>query len=114
MAKFATLFTEDEIVQPLVAQITWSHHVVLMDKVKDREVYLWYTGAAIKSGWSKNVLIHQIECGLYARQTQSEKISDFESRLPSPKSELAVQTMKDPYNFDFIPFREDMVERDIL
>ena len=59
------------------------------------------------------MLVHQIESGLYQRQALAEKISNFENRLPSPQSELAVQTMKDPYIFDFIPFKEDMVERDI-
>ena len=43
----------------------------------------------------------------------AKKIANFEERLPSPQSELATQTMKDPYVFDFIPFKEDMVERDI-
>lgn len=50
-----------------------------------------------KNGWSHNVLIHQIESGLYERQAIADKISNFESRLASPQSELAVQTMKDPY-----------------
>ncbi len=59
------------------------------------------------------MLVHQIESGLYQRQVLAEKVSNFESRLPSPQSELAAQTMKDPYIFDFIPFKEDMVERDI-
>ena len=68
---------------------------------------------AAKNGWSRNVLVHQIESGLYRRQVLAEKVSNFENRLPSLQSELAVQTMKDPYIFDFIPFKEDMVERDI-
>ena len=84
-----------------------------MDKVKDPEVRLWYTQKTIENGWSHNVLIHQIESGLYQRQALTDKVSNFERRLPSPQSELAVQTMKDPYIFDFIPFKEDMVERDI-
>ena len=46
--------------------------------------------------------------GFYEREVIAEKISNFESRLPSPQSELAIQTMKDPYIFDFIPFREDI------
>ena len=58
-------------------------------------------------------MIHQIESGLYQRQVMANKVTNFEYRLPSPQSELAVQTMKDPYVFDFIPFREDMLERDI-
>ena len=66
-----------------------------------------------ENGWSRNVLVHQIESRLYQRRVLAEKVSNFESRLPSPQSELAVQTMKDPYIFDFIPFKEDMIERDI-
>ena len=62
---------------------------------------------------SRNVLIHQIESRLYERQVVAGKVSNFEHRLASPQSELAVQTMKDPYIFDFIPFSEDMLERDI-
>ena len=59
------------------------------------------------------MLVHQIESGLYERQAIAQKISNFENLLPAPQSELAMQTMKDPYVFDFIPFKEDMVERDI-
>lgn len=58
-------------------------------------------------------LVHQIESGLYERQAVPQKVSNFEKLLASPQSELATQTMKDPYVFDFIPFKEDMVERDI-
>ena len=113
MAKFAQLFPDAEFVQALLAQITWYHNIALMDKVKDADAYLWYAVQTAKNGWSRNVLVHQIESGLYQRQALAEKISNFEHRLPSPQSELAVQTMKDPYIFDFIPFKEDMVERDI-
>ena len=84
-----------------------------MDKVKDTKVALWYAEQTANHGWSRNVLVHQIESGLYERQVIANKKTNFENRLASPQSELAVQTMKDPYVFDFIPFREDMVERDI-
>lgn len=67
----------------------------------------------IENGWSHSVLIHQLESRLYERQVRVDKISNFQSQLPSPQSELAVQTMKDPYIFDFISFKEDMIERDI-
>ena len=59
------------------------------------------------------MLIHQIETNLYARQVLADKVSNFPDRLASPQSELATQMMKDPYVFDFIPFRTDMIERDI-
>ena len=113
MAKFAAMYPDAEFVQQVVAQIPWGHNVVLLDKVADAEERNWYIEACRKNGWSRNVLVHQIESGLYQRQALAEKISNFERRLPSPQSELAVQTMKDPYIFDFIPFKEDMVERDI-
>lgn len=113
MAKFAAMFENAEIVQAVLAQLTWYHNMALMDKAQDTEQYVWYAQETIKNGWSRNVLVHQIESGLYERQAIAEKISNFENRLASPQSELAVQTMKDPYIFDFIPFKEDMVERDI-
>ena len=84
-----------------------------MDKVKGKEVSIWYAKETVKNGWSRNVLVHQIESGLYERQVTAHKISNFENLLPVAQSELALQTMKDPYVFDFIPFKEDMVEREI-
>lgn len=113
MAKFATEYPNFEFVQQVVARIPWGHNIVLMDKVSDYTVKKWYAEESIKNGWSRNVLVHQIESGLYGRQVAVEKISNFKKLLPAPQSELAEQTMKDPYIFDFIPFKEDMVERDI-
>ena len=113
MAKFAAIYPDFEFVQQVVAQIPWGHNLVLMDKISDDTVRKWYIEQSMEHGWSRNVLVHQIESGLYERQVIADKISNFENRLASPQSELAVQTMKDPYVFDFIPFREDMIERDI-
>ena len=113
MAKFALRFPDREFVQAVLAQITWYHHITLMDKVKSADEHIWYAEQAAKNGWTRNVLVHQIESGLYQRQVLVEKVSNFENRLPSPQSELALQTMKDPHIFDFIPFKEDMRERDM-
>lgn len=113
MAKFAEAYPDREFVQQVVAQIPWGHNIILMDKVSNPDERVWYIQKAIENSWSRNVLVHQIESGLYKRQVSAEKVSNFEHRLPSPQSELAVQTMKDPYVFDFIPFREDMLERNI-
>ncbi len=113
MAKFAETYTDEEFVQRVVAQIPWGQNIILLDKINDDVVRKWYMEKVIENGWSRNVLVHQIESDLYARQVLAEKISNFEKRLDSPQSELAVQTMKDPYIFDFIDMREDMVERDI-
>ena len=102
-----------EFVQQPVAQIPWGHNIVLLDKVADMDERKWYIKKSAENGWSRNVLVHQIESNLYQRQVLADKVTNFDHRLPSPQSELAAQTMKDPYVFDFIPFREDMLERDI-
>lgn len=113
MAKFAMTYPDREFVQTVSAQIPWSHNIAILDKVKDPDQRIWYIKKTAENGWSHSVLVHQIESKLYERQVAAEKISNFESRLPSPQSELAIQTMKDPYIFDFMPFKEDMIERDI-
>ena len=113
MAKFALTYPDEEFVQQPVAQIPWGHNTVLLDKLSSSEERLWYAEKVIENGWSRNVLIHQIEGGLYQRQAIASKITNFEARLPASQSELALQTMKDPYLFDFIPLKENMLERDI-
>ena len=97
MAKFAEEDPDAEFVQQVVAQLPWGHNVVLLDKIADIEKRKWYIEHCAENGWSRNVLIHQIESGLYERQAIAEKISNFETKLPAPQSELAIQTMKDPY-----------------
>ena len=105
MAKFAETYPDRKFVQMVSAQIPWSHNIAILEKVKR----IWYIEKTAENGWSHNVLIHQIESSLYERQVLVDKVTNFEHRLPSPQSELAVQTMKDPYVFDFIPFRENML-----
>ena len=113
MAKFAATYPDREFVQTVSAQIPWSHNVAILEKVKTETQRTWYIRKTAENGWSHSVLIHQIESNLYERQVIANKVNNFETHLVSPQSELAAQTMKDPYVFDFIPFKEDMVERDI-
>jgi predicted nuclease of restriction endonuclease-like (RecB) superfamily len=113
MAKFARMFAELEIVQTLSAQLTWSHNVALLDKARDCEQFLWYAERNGTEGWTVVALKEQIENGLYERQAITHKISNFQQRLLPPQSDLAEQTMKDPYIFDFIQYREGMIEREI-
>ena len=101
---FRRIYPDETFVQQAVAQIPWGHTVVLLDKFSDSTVRNWYIEKTIENGWSRNVLIHQIESNLYERQVLAGKIANFENRLASPQSELALQTMKGPYIFDFIPF----------
>lgn len=89
MAKFAATYEDEEFVQQAVAQIPWGHTIILLDKISDSTIRNWYIEKTIENGWSRNVLVHQIESGLYQRQVIADKISNFENRLPTPQSELA-------------------------
>ena len=67
----------------------------------------------LKNGLSVNVLAYQIDTNLYARQIEQNKVSNFDVNLPNPQSEFAIETMKDPYVFDFIELKEDAQEKDL-
>ena len=111
MRALAEAWPEESKVQQAAAQIPWFHNCTLLDKVKDPLERLWYTQQTIANGWSRNVLILQIESGLHRRQGKA--ISNFEVALPKPQSDLAQQLLKDPYNFDFLTLDKDARERDI-
>ena len=113
MRKFAEMFDDIENLQVALADLTWYHLQTLMDKVSDRSAYLWYANKALENGWSRNILLHQIETCLYERQSIAGKSENFERVLPSPQSELARDTLKNPYVFDFIEIRDDIIEREI-
>ena len=113
MQKFAREVADNRILQTVSAELSWSHNVLLLDKLKEKKQRLWYAQEAIKNGWSVRVLEHQIEWHLYERQVEAPKITNFDKLLPSPQSELATQMMKDPYVFDFVGMREGMLERDL-
>ena len=112
MVRFYREYPEIEIVQTLSAQITWSHNLEIL-RVESKEQRLWYINKTIENGWSVNVLAHQIDTNLYSRQIEQKKVSNFPTILPSPQGELALETMKDPYVFDFIELKEDAQEKDL-
>jgi predicted nuclease of restriction endonuclease-like (RecB) superfamily len=85
--------------------------LTLLEKLKTPEERLWYAHAAIEHGWSRNVLVLQIESGLYKRQGKA--ITNFQATLPAPQSDLARQLIKDPYNFDFLTLTTEAQERDL-
>ena len=105
-----TELTEQILPQP-VAEIPWSHNILLIEKVKDREKREWYANQTIENGWSRAVLTVQIESDLYSRQGSA--VTNFEVSLPAPQSDLAQQSLKDPYVFDFLTLQADAVERDL-
>lgn len=96
---------------PAVAELPWGHNVLLLERVKETAERLWYAAEALEHGWSRAVLTAQVESGLYRRQGAA--VTNFAARLPAPQSDLAQQTLKDPYVFDFLTLAEDAVERDL-
>ncbi len=111
MRAFGEAWPDEAIVQQLVAQIPWGHNVRLLDLVKSPEDRIWYAKATIQHGWSRNVLVHQIESGRLNRQGKA--VANFDRTLPALQSDLAADITKDPYNFDFLTLGEDAHERDL-
>ena len=113
MAQFASIYNNLEFTQQPVAQLPWRHHIVLMNRVKNNNERKWYIARTIENGWSSNALDMQIDRNLYARQAIADKTTNFKDRLPTPQSDLAQQTMKDPYIFDFVEYNKGMAEREV-
>ena len=111
MRALADAWSDPEIVQRIVAQLPWGHNVSLLDTVKAPEERAWYARQAIEHGWTRPVLVHQIESNLFARQGSA--LTNFSRTLPAAQSELAQQLLKDPYTFDFLSLGPDMLERDL-
>ena len=111
MRAFAEAWPDEQIVQGSLAQLPWYHHIALIEKVTKREEREWYARQAVQNGWSRNVLVHQIESGLHTRQGRA--LTNFDRTLPAVQSELAQQILKDPYNFDFLSLGPEMLERDL-
>ena len=97
--------TFDMPVQQAVGLIPWSHHLVIVSKVSEPSARLFYLQETITHCWSRAVLTAQIETGLHTRQGRA--LSNFSLALPSPQSDLAQQTLKDPYVFDFLSLSKD-------
>ncbi len=94
-----------------MALIPWFHNVVIVERVKNPIERRWYAAKTLEHGWSRAVLTVQIESGLYQRQGKA--ITNFVATLPPPQSELAQQSLKDPYLFDFLTLHDDAIERDL-
>ena len=99
------------ILQQLVAQLPWFHHIILMEKVKDLRARLWYAQQTITHGWSRSILALQIKNNAHARAGKA--VHNFHATLPPPQSDLAAQVLKDPYIFDFLTLTEPFREREL-
>jgi len=104
----------DTFVQQLVGQITripWGHNIAIITKCKDIKEAGFYVQNTLRHNWSRTVLVHQIESGLYKRSGRAA--TNFPETLPLPQSDLARQALKDPYVFDFLCMSEDYNEREL-
>ena len=112
MKKFYGFYEkDDENVAQLVRQIPWGHNVEIIQKIKDTQEALWYVKKTLENNWSRNVLALQIDSRLYERQAKSPRIDNFNERLPAPDSDLARESLKDPYLFDFLDLGDEAHER---
>jgi predicted nuclease of restriction endonuclease-like (RecB) superfamily len=111
MRALAEAWPDSQILQQVVAKLPWGHHTVLLDKVKDHATRKWYLKAAVEYGWSRNILVHQIESRLHERQGKA--LTNFSRTLPAGDSDLAQQLLKDPYNFDFLSLGPSAMKREL-
>ena len=111
VAKLGSVSDESQIAQQVVAQLPWAHNVILIQKLKDLPIRLWYARQAIAQGWSRDTLSAVIKSAAHKRQGSA--VTNFEVCLPAPQSELAHQLLKDPYIFDFLTLEEPFHEREL-
>lgn len=111
MRAFADAWPDVEFVQEVLAQLPWYHQLALLDKLANPETRRWYATKAIAHNWSRNVLVMQIETRLLERSGTA--ITNFEISLPKPQSDLARESLKDPYRFDFLDLSDEAQEREI-
>jgi len=103
--------TTNPLVQQLVAQIPWGHNILIFTKAKDTQEAQFYIQQTMENSWSRDALALQIKTDLYTRTGKA--ITNFKHTLPKPFSDLAQQTLKDPYVFDFMTLAANAKERDI-
>ena len=98
-------------IENMVKSIPWGHNQRIMYKCKSIDEALFYVQKTMDNNWSRSVLEHQIDSDLYG--SQGKAITNFQVKLPRPQSDLAEQTLKDPYNFDFLTLKEEYNEREL-
>lgn len=111
MRAFAKANPAEDFVQGVLAQLPWYYNITLLEKVGDVNARAWYAQETIRHGWSRPVLLHQIESGLYERQGRA--VTNFKATLPPLQSDLAEQAIRDPYMFDFLTLDEDAREKEL-
>ena len=116
MRAFATAWPDLDLVQRVVAQLTWGQNITLLEKLDTPEDRLWYAARTVEHGWSRNILAMQIETRARLRHGKAQ--NNFPATLPPEDSDMAAQVFKDPYLFDFLgtdaPRREKHLEQGLL
>jgi predicted nuclease of restriction endonuclease-like (RecB) superfamily len=100
-----------QIVQQVVAQIPWGHNCVIISHCSNVSEALFYVRSTIENNWSRSVLLTQMESRLYERSGKT--INNFEITLKGPQADLARETLKNPYNFDFLMLGKNAQEREL-
>jgi predicted nuclease of restriction endonuclease-like (RecB) superfamily len=116
MRLFAKHYPEGEFGQALPDQLTWTHHIVLIQMLEPEKYSMkqWYAEKTVENGWSYRELQTQIKNGLYSRQSSTSlKTTNFRDRLPLPTAKLAQEMIKDPYKFHFLTVGDDAHEKDV-
>jgi predicted nuclease of restriction endonuclease-like (RecB) superfamily len=109
MQAFVIAYDDLELVQQAAALIPWFHNCVILDKIKDQKVRVWYIEKTIENGWSRNVLAMQIESSAHLRLGNAQ--TNFELTLPKPTSDLAKELIKSEYNFEFLGISSEVHEK---
>jgi predicted nuclease of restriction endonuclease-like (RecB) superfamily len=111
MKRFAQEYSFEAIGQQGIDQLPWGHNITLMYEVPDKKEREFYIKKVKEHGWSRNVLSMQIETNLYQREGKA--VTNFDTRLPVPHSDLAKATLRNPYLFDFLSLGSDAHEREV-
>ncbi|MCZ6804101.1 MAG: PDDEXK nuclease domain-containing protein [Proteobacteria bacterium] len=113
MRQFYQAYQDDKNLQQLVGEIPWGQNLTIMSKIKDHDARYYYLKATIEMGWSRNVLIHQIESQAYERHQLVDKQHNFQQALPEHLAEQADQAMKDVYMLDMLGVEKPVLEAEM-
>lgn len=112
MKAFYEEYKEDAEILQLVAKLSWKNNLTLMQKVKDKNIRIWYVKKNLQEGWSNSILNYQINTNLYTRQIKNKKHNNFKFTMKE-NSDLASTMMKDPYVFDLMELTENYKEKEL-
>lgn len=100
-----------QISEDVFFSVPWGHHLYIISQCKDVSSAMFYLKKTVENGWSRAVLLNYLDTNLYERQGKA--VNNFNRLLANPQSELAAQTLKDPYNFDFLTLDGEYREREL-